>query len=138
MDAADFRTYTTLKFILHAKYGHISALFSISVSIQPYFNNICHFIPFQLITIYNHNKTEGRYIMVTKFEPVKINIQLKEYLTDAQLAELMDIEQVSAHELLNGVIPFENGELEFISRHLGINIGESEYISHDCSECLRN
>ena len=69
--------------------------------------------------------------MVTIFEPVKINIQLREHLTDTELAELMDIDQVSAHELLNGTIPLEHSELELISKHLGIDIDISDYISPD-------
>lgn len=62
--------------------------------------------------------------MVTLFEPMKINIQLRKLITDSQLAQLMDIEMVSAKELLDGIIPFEHNELDEVSKYLGIDINK--------------
>lgn len=52
----------------------------------------------------------------------------EEYLKVEKLASILDIDLVSAKELMDGTISFTNEELECVASHLGIEINALDSI----------
>jgi hypothetical protein len=57
-------------------------------------------------------------LLVNKRCPLDIN--LFDYISVEGLADMMDIYEVSAEELMNGKIEFEEDEIQTVFRELGI------------------
>jgi hypothetical protein len=79
------------------------------------------------IVFYNLEKYERLYLMITVMARMNVDFGTEKLISAAELAQIMDIEETSARELLSGAIPFNWHELQNLSAHLGVSLDSLKF-----------